>query len=63
MRSFAGVVLGVAAQAFLAWGLIFHVMPRIGLDLLDMARTVAGFDPPARIRRIVSGTVTSLQDF
>ncbi|HEY8008581.1 MAG TPA: hypothetical protein VIE66_17710 [Methylocella sp.] len=48
-QMFAGVGLGVAAQAFLVWGLIFHVMPWVGLDLLDMARAVAAFDLPARI--------------
>lgn len=34
------------AQALLAWGLIFHVMPWIELDLLDMARAVTAFDLP-----------------
>jgi hypothetical protein len=52
---FAGVALGIAAQAFLAWGLIFHVMPWIGLDLLDMARAVAAFDLPARIGQLFAG--------
>jgi hypothetical protein len=36
----------------LAWGLIFHVMPAIGLDLLAMARAVAAFDLPARLGQL-----------
>jgi hypothetical protein len=55
LQMFAGAFLGVAAQAFLAWGLIFHVMPWVGLDLLDMARAVATFDLPARIGQLVAG--------
>jgi hypothetical protein len=51
-QMFAGVGLGLAAQAFLAWGLIFHVMPAIGLDLLDMARAVAAFDLPMQLWQI-----------
>lgn len=57
VQMFAGAGLGIAAQAFLAWGLIFHVMPWIGLDLLDMARTVAAFDLPMRIGQLFAGTL------
>jgi hypothetical protein len=52
VQMFAGAGLGIAAQAVLAWGLIFHVMPWISLDLLDMARAVADFDLPARIGQL-----------
>jgi hypothetical protein len=52
----SGVVLGIVAQAVLAWGLLFHLMPRLGLNLLDMARAVAGFDAPARIGRFFLGS-------
>jgi hypothetical protein len=52
---FVGAFLGIAAQAFLAWGLIFHVMPWIGLDLLDMARAVAKFDVPLRAYQLFAG--------
>jgi hypothetical protein len=52
VQMFAGAGLGIAAQAFLAWGLIFHVMPWIGLDLLDMARAVAVFDLPMQLLQI-----------
>jgi hypothetical protein len=52
LQMFAGAGLGIAAQAFLAWGLIFHVMPWIGLDLLDMARAVAAFDLPRQLWQI-----------
>ena len=51
-QMFAHAFLGIAAQAFLAWGLIFHVMPAIGLDLLDMARAVAAFDLPMQLWQI-----------
>jgi hypothetical protein len=37
-----GAFLGIAALALVAWGLLFHLMPWIGLDLLDTARAVAG---------------------
>jgi hypothetical protein len=52
VQMFAGAGLGIAAQAFLAWGLIFHIMPWIGLDLLDMARAVAAFDLPMQLWQI-----------
>jgi hypothetical protein len=52
---FVGALLGIAAQALLALGLIFHVMPWIGLDLLDMARAVAAFDWPARVGQFFAG--------
>ena len=54
-QMYAGVGLGIAAQAFLVWGLIFHVMPWVGLDLLDMARWVAAFDLPVRIGSLFAG--------
>ena len=56
VQMFAGAFLGIAAQALLAWGLIFHLMPWIGLDLLDMARAVAAFDLPARLAQLFAGT-------
>jgi hypothetical protein len=52
VQMFAGAGLGIVAQAFLAWGLIFHVMPWIGLDLLDMARAVAAFDLPMQLWQV-----------
>ncbi|MGH6863585.1 MAG: hypothetical protein ACRECN_04835, partial [Methylocella sp.] len=55
LQMFSGAFLGVAAQAFLAWGLIFHVMPWIGLDLLAMARAVAKFDVPLRAYQLFAG--------
>jgi hypothetical protein len=57
VQMFAGGGLGIAAQAFLAWGLIFHVMRWIGLDLLEMARAVAAFDLPARAAQLFSGVL------
>ena len=55
IQIFAGAFLGIGAQAFLAWGLIFHLLPWIGLDLLDMARAVATFDLPARVGQLFAG--------
>ncbi len=52
---FAGAFVGIAAQALLAWGLIFHLMPAIGLDLLDMAHAVAKFDVPLRAYQLFAG--------
>ena len=56
VQMLAGAGLGIAAQTILAWGLIFHLMPAIGLDLLDMARAVAAFDLPARMGKLFAGT-------
>jgi len=50
-----GIFLGIAAQALLAWALLFHLMPFVGLNLLDMARAVAAFDVPARIGALFGG--------
>jgi hypothetical protein len=44
-----GTALGIAAQVFLVWFIIGHVMPFFGLELLDMARGVADFNLPARV--------------
>jgi hypothetical protein len=44
-----GAALGIAAQVFLVWVIIGHVMPFFGLSLLDMARGVADFNLPARV--------------
>jgi hypothetical protein len=45
----AGAVLGIAAQIFLVWAILGHVMPFFGLELLGMARDVAAFDLPAQV--------------
>jgi len=52
---FLGAFLGIAAQAFLAIVVIFHVLPSFGLELLDTARAVAEFDLPARVMRVFWG--------
>ncbi len=49
---FAGAFLGIAAQFVLAIGVIFYVLPGIGLELLDTARAVAEFDLPMRVLRL-----------
>jgi hypothetical protein len=49
---FLGAFLGIAAQFVLAIGVIFYVLPWIGLELLDTARAVAEFDLPMRVLRL-----------
>ena len=52
-----GVILGVAAQALLAVGLIAYVMPWLGLGLLDLCRDVAAFDLPMRVGRLFGASL------
>jgi hypothetical protein len=47
-----GAALGIAAQVFLLWVIIGHVMPFFGLELLDMARGVADFNLPGRVGQL-----------
>jgi hypothetical protein len=49
---FAGALLGIAAQFVLAVGVIFYLLPWIGLELLETARAVAEFDLPMRVLRL-----------
>jgi hypothetical protein len=46
---FVGAFLGIAAQFVLAIGLIFYVLPWMGLELPETARAVAEFDLPMRV--------------
>jgi hypothetical protein len=46
---FVGAFLGIAAQFVLAIGVIFYVLPWMGLELLETARAVAEFDLPMRM--------------
>jgi hypothetical protein len=48
----AGAALGTAAQVFLVWVIIGHVMPFFGLELLGMAGDVAAFNLPARVGQL-----------
>jgi len=48
-QAFAGAFLGIAAQFVSAIGVIFHLLPWMGLELLDTARAVAEFDLPGRV--------------
>jgi hypothetical protein len=50
-----GAGLGVAAQVVLAAGVIFYLMPWIGLGLLDTARAVADFDLPGQVLPLLWG--------
>ena len=47
-----GAALGIAAQVFLVWVIIGHVMPFFGLELLDMARGASAFNLPARVGQL-----------
>ncbi len=47
-QMFAGALLGIAAQAFLAWGLLYHLVPWIGLDLLWLCRQLARLHLPVK---------------
>src|SRR5262249_54481824 len=44
-----GAALAIAAQVFLVWVIIGHILPFFGLELLDMARDVAAFNLPAQV--------------
>jgi hypothetical protein len=44
-----GAFLGIAAQIVFAIGVIFYLLPCMGLELLDTARSVAEFDLPGRV--------------
>jgi hypothetical protein len=52
IQIFGGAMLGIAAQAFLAMGVIFYLLPWMGLELLDTAGAVAKFDLPMRLLRL-----------
>jgi hypothetical protein len=54
LQAALGALLGVAMQALVAWGLIFHAMPAIGLGLLDLARGLAALDLPTRLIEFVA---------
>jgi hypothetical protein len=47
-QMFAGALLGIAAQVLIAWGLLFHVMPAIGLDLLWLCQQLTDLDLPGK---------------
>jgi len=49
---FVGAFLGIAAQFVLAIGVVFYVLPWMGLELLETARAVADFDLPMRVLRL-----------
>jgi hypothetical protein len=42
----------IAAQALLAWGLLFHLMPWIGFDLLWLCQKLADLDLPGKFFRL-----------
>ena len=52
---FLGAFLGIAAQFVLAVGVIFYVLPWMGLELLDTARAIAEYDLPMRVLGVFWG--------
>lgn len=44
-----GAILGIAVQGLLVYAVFWHVMPWMGLELLDMARAVADLDLPGKL--------------
>lgn len=59
VQVFLGALLGTVAQAVLVAGIMFCVMPWIGLGLLELARDLAAFDLPLQtVQRI--GEIISL---
>jgi hypothetical protein len=55
LQAALGATLGVAVQALVAWGLIFHAMPAADLGLLDLARSLAALDLPTRVIELLTG--------
>jgi hypothetical protein len=50
-----GVILGVLAQALVAVIIIGCLLPRFGLDLLQMAQGLVALDIPARAAQVFAG--------
>jgi hypothetical protein len=53
VQIFAGAFLGIAAQAILAWALIFHVMPWIRLDLFWLSEQLADLNLPGKFFHLI----------
>jgi hypothetical protein len=49
---FAGALLGIAAQALLAWVLLYHLMPAARLHLLWRCQHLADLDLPGQFFRL-----------
>jgi hypothetical protein len=56
LQVFVGAGLGIAAQVVLAVGVIFYIMPWMGVELLDAANDVADFDLPGRVLSLLWGS-------
>jgi hypothetical protein len=48
---------GIAAQVILIIGIVGYVMPWLGFGLLDMARSIAEFNLPARIGELFGASL------
>ena len=51
-----GAIMGIAAQALLAVGVIFYIMPWLSFGLLDITRDVAAFNLPLRVWQLFGST-------
>ncbi len=50
---FGGVVLALLVQALLFFGIIGHLLPLVGFDLLEMCSELASADLPGQALRLV----------
>jgi hypothetical protein len=55
IQVFVGGGLGLAAQTFLAYVIIWHVLPQFGFHILDVARDIADFNLPERVWALFIG--------
>ncbi|MDR3435831.1 hypothetical protein [Telmatospirillum sp.] len=52
-----GFAIGIALQVAIVYGLVFHALPVIRLDLLDIATRLADADQPGRLLHSLPGLV------
>jgi hypothetical protein len=50
-----GAIVGIVVQFALVYAVFWHVMPWMGLELLDMARAVAAWDLPGKLIGALGG--------
>lgn len=53
LQTVGGVILGIIVQGLILWGVIGYVMPRFGLNLLDIARWLVALDLPNRAWHLI----------
>jgi hypothetical protein len=55
LQTFLGAILGVAAEAVLAFGMVAYIMPGASLDLFELAHAAADFNVPQRVFQLIGG--------